>query len=201
MKILLSIVLNQLDNKNLLVIGPNGSGKSVFLKQVALVIFLGHIGSYVPAEEASIGMVKSIHSRLQTTESVSVRLSSFMIDISQVTAPLLISLIAKLTENYNFQMTRALNYAKQNSLILIDEFGRGTTEEDGISILTGVLKYFLTLRQDCPHILVSTHFQQLVEHLPRSSLVGYLKMNFTIENGEIYFLHKITEGMRYILGM
>lgn len=64
--------------------GPNGSGKSIYLKQIALITFLAHIGSYVPAEYANIGLTKSIHSRLQTTESASVRLSAFMIDITQV---------------------------------------------------------------------------------------------------------------------
>lgn len=67
-----------------IITGPNGSGKSVYLKEVALVIYFAHIGSYVPARTANIGMLHSIHSRIQATESASVRLSSFMIDAIQV---------------------------------------------------------------------------------------------------------------------
>lgn len=68
----------------MIVLGPNGSGKTVYLKEIALITFLAHTGTYVPAEEANIGLTNSIHSRLHTKESASLRLSSFMIDITQV---------------------------------------------------------------------------------------------------------------------
>lgn len=67
-----------------IITGPNGSGKTVYLKQIALITFLGHIGSYVPAKSANIGLVHSIYSRMQATESAAVRLSAFMIDVCQV---------------------------------------------------------------------------------------------------------------------
>lgn len=67
-----------------IVTGPNGSGKSMYLKQIALIVFLAHVGSYVPAKSANISLVHSIHSRMQATESAAVRLSAFMIDVSQV---------------------------------------------------------------------------------------------------------------------
>lgn len=76
----------------------------------------------------------------------------------------------------------------------MDEFGRGTTEEDGVSILVGVLKHFYSLGTDCPHILVSTHFQQIISHLPESPLIECQKMDHTKENGVICFLYKISEG-------
>lgn len=96
------------------------------------------------------------------------------------------------------QVSRALNNARPNSLILMDEFGRGTTEEDGISILVGVLKYFLNMGKDCPHILVSTHFQQIVTHLPESPLIEYQKMEHAKEGDLIYFLYKLTKGILYL---
>lgn len=71
-------------NRVKLLTGPNGSGKSVYLKQVALMVYLAHVGSFVPARKATIGLVHSIHSRMHASESVAVRLSSFMIDLSQV---------------------------------------------------------------------------------------------------------------------
>lgn len=89
-----------------LLTGPNASGKSIYLKQVALIVYLAHIGSFVPAESASITLIDHIFTRIHTVESVSIGLSTFMIDINQ--------------------MSDALRYATSNSLVIIDEFGKGT---------------------------------------------------------------------------
>ncbi|KAJ8964564.1 hypothetical protein NQ314_004868 [Rhamnusium bicolor] len=158
-----------------IITGPNGSGKSVYLKQIALIVFLAHVGSYVPAKNANIGVVHSIHSRMQATESASVRLSAFMIDVSQI--------------------TQALNSGKSSSLILMDEFGRGTTDDEGMSLLVGVLRQFLDRKHACPHVVLSTHFQQITEHLPKTSLIEYQKMDHSKDNGMLYFLYKVTEGV------
>lgn len=91
--------------------GPNASGKSVFIKQTALIIFLAHLGSFVPVKKASISLTDRIFTRIRTMESVSVHLSTFFIDINQ--------------------MTTALNFATEKSLIVIDEFGKGTLNADG----------------------------------------------------------------------
>lgn len=87
-----------------------------------------------------------------------------------------------------------MNTTKSNSLILIDEFGAGTVEEDGISLLVSALKYFLNLDPGCPHVLVSTHIQRISQFLPQSPLIEYQKMEHTKQDDEIYFLYKITEG-------
>ncbi|CAH2011861.1 unnamed protein product [Acanthoscelides obtectus] len=158
-----------------IITGPNGSGKSMYLKQVALIVFLAHIGSYVPAKDANIAMISSIYSRIQATESATVRLSSFMIDVTQIT--------------HTFIDTRP------NSLILLDEFGRGTSEEDGLALLGALLRSFLARGNNCPHILVSTHMQQIFEHIPQSSLVLYQKMEYKKNQDGFYFLYKLTEGV------
>ncbi|RZC42494.1 mutS protein 5-like [Asbolus verrucosus] len=155
--------------------GPNGSGKSIYLKQVALAIYLAHIGSYVPAKTANISMMHSIHSRMQATESASVRLSAFMIDV--------------------IQATQAIHNGKSNSLILLDEFGRGTIKDEGFALLTGVLKKFQEKEELCPHILVSTHHQMIINYLPQSRLVDHLKMAHSKENGMLLYLYKITKGV------
>lgn len=67
-----------------LITGPNASGKSVFLKQIGLIVYLAHVGCFVPAKRANIGMIHSLHTRIHATESASIRLSAFMIDLSQV---------------------------------------------------------------------------------------------------------------------
>nr|XP_023023464.1 mutS protein homolog 5-like isoform X1 [Leptinotarsa decemlineata] len=158
-----------------IITGPNGSGKSIYLKQIALVVFLAHIGSYVPAKRANISLLNTIHTRLQATESAAVRLSGFMIDVSQ--------------------MTNALNNANPFSLILMDEFGKGTTGEDGICLLASALRYFLNMGTKCPHVLVSTHFQQIANYLPQTPLVQYMKMEHKKENGQFCYLFKISEGI------
>lgn len=81
-----------------------------------------------------------------------------------------------------------------SSLVLMDEFGRGTTEEEGVSLLVGALKKFLDRGEACPHVLVSTHFQQILTHLPQMSLIQYLKMDHVKEEGRLYFLYKVIEG-------
>nr|CAH7759268.1 unnamed protein product [Callosobruchus chinensis] len=158
-----------------IITGPNGSGKSMYLKQVALIVFLAHVGSYVPAKDANIATLNSIYSRIQATESATVRLSSFMIDVTQI--------------------THTFNDKQPNCLILLDEFGRGTSEQDGIALLESLLKSFLARGSDCPHVLVSTHMQQIIDHIPQSPLVAYQKMEYNKNQDGFYFLYKLTEGI------
>lgn len=155
--------------------GPNASGKSVYLKQVALIIFLVHIGSFVPATKANIATVHSIHSRIHTTESVTVRLSSFMIDLSQ--------------------MSTAIYNAKASSFITVDEFGRGTTGCEGVAILAGALRKFLDKDEFCPHVLVSTHLQQVLRYLPDTPKVQALKMQHALCEEKMVFSFQIKEGV------
>jgi hypothetical protein len=89
-----------------LVTGPNFSGKSVYLKQVALITFMAHIGCFVPASAALIGITDKIYTRIHSRESISTGLSSFMIDLQQI--------------------MNMLNNATERSLLIIDEFGKGT---------------------------------------------------------------------------
>ncbi|XP_013398574.1 mutS protein homolog 5 [Lingula anatina] len=156
--------------------GPNASGKSVYLKQVALITFLAHIGSYVPAESARIGLLDRIFSRIKTMESVSVGLSTFMIDLNQVSA--------------------AINNATQNSLIILDEFGKGTETTDGLALLCSCLKHWLALGSSCPHVLVSTHFHGLIQHrlLPNSQQLKFQTMDIVQNETELVFLYQLIDG-------
>ncbi|CAJ0965962.1 unnamed protein product [Ranitomeya imitator] len=138
-----------------IVTGPNSCGKSVYLKQVGLIVFMAMVGSYVPASYAEIGPIDGIFTRLQTRESVSLGLSTFMIDLNQ--------------------MARAVNNATANSLILIDEFGKGTNTVDGLSLLAAILRHWIEQGSSCPHILLSTNFHSLIQLkiLPESPIVHY----------------------------
>ncbi|XP_019294381.1 mutS protein homolog 5 isoform X6 [Panthera pardus] len=136
--------------------GPNSSGKSIYLKQVGLITFMALVGSFVPAEEAEIGAVDAIFTRIHSCESISLGLSTFMIDLNQV--------------------AKAVNNATKQSLVLIDEFGKGTNTVDGLALLAAVLRHWLALGPMCPHIFVATNFLSLVQLqlLPQGPLVQYL---------------------------
>ncbi|KAH9542023.1 hypothetical protein CY35_14G093200 [Sphagnum magellanicum] len=102
--------------------GPNYSGKSIYLKQVALIVFLAHIGSFVPAEKAIVGLTDRIFTRIASKETMAVSQSSFMIDLHQIAI--------------------MLRHATSKSLCLIDEFGKGTLTTDGVGLLCSTLKQF-----------------------------------------------------------
>lgn len=122
----------------LILTGPNYSGKSVYLKQVALTVYMAHIGSYVPAESAAIGLTDRILSRVSTRETVSKPQSAFMIDLQQI--------------------SQALSLATPRSLLIIDEFGKGTDASDGAGLACAVFNYLTSLGSDCPKVIGATHF-------------------------------------------
>uniref|UniRef100_A0AAQ4NQT6 DNA mismatch repair proteins mutS family domain-containing protein n=1 Tax=Gasterosteus aculeatus aculeatus TaxID=481459 RepID=A0AAQ4NQT6_GASAC len=143
-----------------IITGPNSSGKSIYLKQVGLIVFMALIGSDVPAKEAEIGLVDGMFTRMQSRESVSVGLSTFMIDLNQ--------------------MATALNSSTGNSLVLIDEFGKGTNTVDGLSLLAASISHWLrNPPEDVPHVLLATNFHSLLQLglLPSSGLLCLLNDN------------------------
>ncbi|XP_028835128.1 mutS protein homolog 5 [Denticeps clupeoides] len=158
--------------------GPNSSGKSIYLKQVGLIVFMALIGSDVPAKEAQICLVDCIFTRMQSRESVSVGLSTFMIDLNQ--------------------MTQALNQSTGNSLVLIDEFGKGTNTVDGLSLLAACLSHWLSNpATQCPHVLLATNFHSLLQLdlLPQSPLLSLLTLETAVDGEEMVFLYQLKEGI------
>ncbi|XP_026039424.1 mutS protein homolog 5 isoform X3 [Astatotilapia calliptera] len=161
-----------------IITGPNSSGKSIYLKQVGLIVFMALIGSDVPAKEAEIGLVDGIFTCMQSRESVSVGLSTFMIDLNQ--------------------MAQALNSSTGNSLVLIDEFGKGTNTVDGLSLLTASISYWLKKAlRDVPHVLVATNFHSVVQLslLPSSALLSLLTLETAVDGDELVFLYQLKEGI------
>ncbi|CAK7309880.1 MutS protein homolog 5 [Vulpes lagopus] len=157
--------------------GPNSSGKSIYLKQVGLITFMALVGSFVPAEEAEIGAVDAIFTRIHSCESISLGLSTFMIDLNQV--------------------AKAVNNATKQSLVLIDEFGKGTNTVDGLALLAAVLRHWLALGPTCPHIFVATNFLSLVQLqlLPQGPLVQYLTMETCEDGDDLIFFYQVCEGL------
>ncbi|CAA9958588.1 DNA mismatch repair protein mutS [Pyrenophora teres f. maculata] len=148
------------DNPSMLVLtGPNYSGKSVYLKQVALIVYMAHIGSFVPADSAKIGITDKILSRVTTRETVSRIQSAFMIDLQQISL--------------------ALSLATRRSLLIIDEFGKGTETSDGAGLACAVMEHLLNLGSERPKVIGTTHFHEIFERgllKPRPALAfGYLE--------------------------
>lgn len=130
-------------NRMLLLTGPNASGKTFYLRMVGLITFLAHIGSFVPAESATIGLTDAIFTRMISHESTVANASAFMVDLTQ--------------------MALMMRHSTQRSLCLMDEFGKGTNAQDGISHLYACLRHFLDRGDACPRLLACTHFTELLE--------------------------------------
>ncbi|KAK2026994.1 muts domain V, partial [Colletotrichum zoysiae] len=127
----------------LVVTGPNHSGKSVYIKQVALIVYLAHIGSFVPADDATIGITDQILTSISARESVSLTESSFGTDLRQV------SFLLKCTT--------------RRTLVVIDEFGKGTAPDDGSGLMTALIDHFTTLSSQTPKALITTHCHDIFE--------------------------------------
>ena len=128
----------------LLLTGPNYSGKSVYMKATALIVYMAHVGCFVPCASATIGLTDKILTRITTRETVSRNHSAFMIELQQV--------------------AMAITQCSRRSLIVIDEFGKGTESCDGAGLASGVIRYLLSKDDDSrPKCLVATHFHEIFE--------------------------------------
>ncbi|KAE8355541.1 muts domain V-domain-containing protein [Aspergillus coremiiformis] len=127
----------------LLLTGPNYSGKSVYMKQVALIVYLAQVGSFVPAQSVEMGITDKILVKSNSQDSVSQNQSTFMNDLHQISFDLK-------------QMT-------ERSLLIIDEFGKGTNQSDGIGLICGILKHLLVV-EDAPKVIAATHFHEILEN-------------------------------------
>ncbi|XP_075921192.1 mutS protein homolog 5 isoform X2 [Petromyzon marinus] len=157
--------------------GPNACGKSIYLKQVGLVVFMALLGSFVPAEEAEIGLLDGLYSRVQTGESISTGSSTFLVDLNQ--------------------MGSSITGATEASLVLVDEFGKGTNAVDGLVLLAAVLRHWLSQGERCPHVMVSTHFHRLLQEklLPESPLISLQTFETVQEGEELVFLYQLRDGV------
>ncbi|CEG82159.1 hypothetical protein RMATCC62417_16274 [Rhizopus microsporus] len=172
------------------VTGANFSGKSVYLKQVALITYMAHIGSFVPAQEAIIGITDKIYTRIQTLETILKPQSAFAYDLQQ--------------------LKKALHNSTSRSLVIIDEFGKGTESTDGAALFCSVLGYFLSMTDNCPKVLASTHFHDVISQNILSaqdritlSQTEILYQELSEIEGEpkkdeAIFLYRIVPGISYL---
>ena len=167
------VVLNRNQQQIIMITGPNMSGKSAILRQTALIVLLAQMGSYVPAQNARIGIVDKIFTRVGASDNISMGESTFMVEMNETAS--------------------ILNNLSERSLVLLDEIGRGTSTYDGISIAWAISE-FLHEHPSKAKTLFATHYHELNE---MTATFGRIK-NFNVSVKElkdsIIFLRKLVSG-------
>lgn len=173
--------MNDEDASMLIITGPNMSGKSTYMRQVALIVLMAQMGCFVPCTSAKIGIVDNIFTRIGAADNLAQGQSTFFMEMSE--------------------LAYILNTATENSLIILDEIGRGTSTYDGLSIAWAAIEYL------CPHsgnqsvrkhhrirTLFATHYHELT--VLQDMLPGVKNLNVDVleEQGNVIFLHRIVEG-------
>jgi DNA mismatch repair protein MutS len=157
-----------------LITGPNMSGKSTYLRQVALIVILAQMGSFVPAERARIGLVDKIFTRVGASDRLSRGESTFLVEMNET--------------------ANILEHMTNKSLVILDEIGRGTSTYDGLSIAWAVTEYLLQGIQANPRTLFATHFHELTQLKHAYPRLFNLKITIKEWEGGIIFLRKIAPG-------
>ena len=158
----------------LIITGPNMAGKSTYLRQVALIVLMAQIGSYVPAEAARIGLVDRIFTRIGAQDDLATGQSTFMVEMVETAT--------------------ILHHATPRSLVILDEIGRGTSTYDGLAIARAVVEYLHNNRRSGARTLFATHYHELVEVAKMLPHVQCMNVAVSEEEGHVVFLHKIVPG-------
>lgn len=152
--------------------GPNMSGKSTYLRQIAIIVIMAQIGSFVPADSANIGIVDKIFTRIGASDNLYKGESTFMVEMNEV--------------------SNIIKNATKDSLLILDEVGRGTSTFDGLSIAWAVLEYIS--KKIKAKTLFATHYHELTELEEKMDNIINLKVNIQESKDGIVFLRKIVEG-------
>jgi DNA mismatch repair protein MutS len=161
-------------NQILIITGPNMAGKSTILRQVALLVIMAQMGSFIPARKATIGVVDRIFTRVGALDNLSHGQSTFMVEMQET--------------------ANILNNAGERSLIIMDEIGRGTSTYDGLSIAWAVVEYLHDLHKSGVKTLFATHYHELTELAVQKARVRNYNIAVKEWNDEIIFLRKLVEG-------
>ena len=168
------VVLDGDENRLLIITGPNMAGKSTYMRMVALIALMAHMGSFVPAESAHICLVDRIFTRIGASDDLSSGQSTFMVEMSEV--------------------ANILNNATKNSLLILDEIGRGTSTYDGLSIAWAVLEFIADQSTCGAKALFATHYHELSELEGRLPGVKNYRISVKEIGDDILFLRKIVRG-------
>ena len=166
--------LDQNDNRLAIITGPNMAGKSTFMRQVALITLMAQVGSFVPASSARIGVVDKIFTRVGASDDLSMGQSTFMVEMMEVAT--------------------ILKEATKNSLVILDEIGRGTSTYDGLSIAWAVAEYIADKEKCGAKTLFATHYHELTELEEKIEGVKNYSIAVKEKGEDIIFLRKIVNG-------
>jgi DNA mismatch repair protein MutS len=164
------------DRSFLLVTGPNMSGKSTYMRQAALVALLAQAGSFVPADRATVGVVDGIYTRVGALDELARGRSTFMVEMSE--------------------LSRILHAATDESLVVLDEVGRGTATYDGVSIAWAATEQLSSARAPAPSplVLFATHYHELTELAGRIDGVANVHMAADERGDDVTFLRTVADG-------
>lgn len=154
-----------------LITGPNMAGKSTYIRQTALIVLLAHMGSFVPAERATIGITDRIFTRIGASDELHSGQSTFMVEMTET--------------------ARILNHATPRSLVVLDEIGRGTSTLDGLSLAWAITEHLAAAEA---RTLFATHYHELTDLSTRIAGVRNLHVSVREWKGDVVFLHRILPG-------
>ena len=166
--------LNKDESRLSIITGPNMAGKSTYMRQIALITLMAQVGSFVPATEAQIGVVDKIFTRVGASDDLSMGQSTFMVEMMEVAT--------------------ILKEATENSLVILDEIGRGTSTYDGLSIAWAVAEYIADKQKCGAKTLFATHYHELIELADKQEGIKNYSVAVKEKGEDIVFLRKIIEG-------
>ncbi len=167
-------LLSSRDQQLVILTGPNMAGKSTYLRQVALIVLLAQVGSFVPADSAAIGIVDRIFTRVGAQDELAAGRSTFMVEMEET--------------------ANILNHATPRSLVILDEIGRGTSTYDGISIAQAVAEYIHNQPRVGAKTIFATHYHELVELARSLPRVKNYNVAVSEEGGKVVFLRRVVPG-------
>lgn len=156
----------------LLITGPNMAGKSTYMRQLAIIVIMAQLGSFVPAKEASIPLIDAIYTRIGASDDLVSGESTFMVEMNEA--------------------ANAIKNATENSLILFDELGRGTATFDGMAIAQSIIEY-IAVNIKCK-TMFSTHYHEITDLSNSIKTLKNVHVSAIEEEGKITFLHKVKDG-------
>ena len=166
--------LNNHESRISIITGPNMAGKSTYMRQTALIVLMAQVGSFVPAASADIGICDRIFTRVGASDDLASGQSTFMVEMSEV--------------------ANILRNATKNSLLILDEIGRGTSTYDGLAIAWAVVEYISNSELLGAKTLFATHYHELTELEGKLSAVNNYCIAVKEDGDDIVFLRKIVKG-------
>ncbi len=168
------VYLHPQEQQIIIITGPNMSGKSAILRQTALIVLMAQIGSFVPAQEAHIGMVDKIFTRVGASDNLSLGESTFMVEMIETAS--------------------IVNNISEKSLVLLDEIGRGTSTYDGISIAWSLVEFLHNNTVAKPKTMFATHYHELNELADKFPRIKNYNVAVKESGNKVIFLRKLIEG-------